>query len=358
MKKLIAFILFAALVGSLISWFRSPAQQQRPGNSNTTTARQPTDPPAETEADAQTVDEGTNPEPSESRPSPSEEVSNGPATHSQTDPETEPTPTTPRTTWPEGATTDPAPEGASDSPPASTPELEDLLAQGRELSGSGKLVEARRKLTRVYRKGEGDVERRARKLLDEINQQLVFDADKMTGGTIHEVKPGETLANIADRYGVNWRMIATINGIEDPGHLRVGQKLKVLTEQPRIVVDKSDFRLTLYIGDAYIKEYKVGLGKSGKTPTGTFTIATMLKKPTWYRPDGGVVEYGEEGHLLGDRWMGFKDKPHASGYGIHGTNDPSSIGTECSNGCIRMRNDDVRELFSFVTKGTRVTIQE
>ncbi|MEF8787559.1 MAG: L,D-transpeptidase, partial [Planctomycetota bacterium] len=71
-----------------------------------------------------------------------------------------------------------------------------------------------------------------------------------------------------------------------------------------------------------------------------------------------VVEYGEEGHLLGVRWMGFKDKPEASGYGIHGTNDPSSIGTQCSNGCIRMRNEAVKELFTFVTKGTRVTIKE
>jgi len=337
MKKLVAFIVFAALVGSLISWFRSPAEQPGPADPNTTTARQPADPPGETEAEAETVNEQTDPDTSESQPS------------SPDDPRAEPGTSSPD---------NPEPEETSDRPTQPAPDLGELLAEGRKLSGSGKPVEARRKLTRVYRQSDGDIRRRAKELLNDINQRLVFDADTMAGGTIHEVQSGETLADIAGQYGVNWRMIATINGIEEPGSLQVGQKLKVLTKQPGIVVDKSDYRLTLYLGDAYIKEYEVGLGKSGKTPTGTFTIATMLKEPTWYRPDGGVVKYGEEGHLLGTRWMGFQDKPHASGYGIHGTNDPSSIGTQCSSGCIRMRNDEVEELFTFVTKGTKVIIKE
>jgi lipoprotein-anchoring transpeptidase ErfK/SrfK len=114
----------------------------------------------------------------------------------------------------------------------------------------------------------------------------------------------------------------------------------------------------LFINGEFIKEYGVGLGKDNKTPVGTFVIDRMLVNPDWYPPEGGVIKYGEKGHLIGDRWLGFKDLPGLVGFGIHGTNEPASIGTLCSNGCIRLLNEEAIELFDFVTPGTMVTIVE
>jgi LysM repeat protein len=232
------------------------------------------------------------------------------------------------------------------------------LSRGITLARSGREIQARELLTGLYLKGSAEVRRKARKALRTINKELVFNPRVRAGATIHTVEPGETLGKIGRKHGVNWRMIQIINGISRPGLIRVGQKLKVLTGPRRILVDKSDFRLALLIDGDFIKEYPVGLGKNNETPTGTFEVGQMLIEPDWYPPWGGVIKYGEEGHLIGDRWIGLADQPGVSGYGIHGTSDPDSIGTLCSNGCIRMHNEDVKELYAFVNSGTTVEIVE
>lgn len=88
-----------------------------------------------------------------------------------------------------------------------------------------------------------------------------------------------------------------------------------------------------------LKEYAVATGKpSTPTPIGTFKIA----------------EKGRWGGGFGSRWLGL-DVPWGK-FGIHGTNKPQSIGYNASQGCIRMRNKDVEELYSIVDYETSVTI--
>lgn len=107
----------------------------------------------------------------------------------------------------------------------------------------------------------------------------------------------------------------------------------------RIIVDLSERTLYLLDGDQTVKSYPVGIGKMlTRTPTGEFTIVNKQENP---------------GGPFGVLWMGLS-KPH---YGIHGTNDPASIGREVSHGCIRMHNEDVLDLSSYVPVNTRVTIR-
>ncbi|MEC0183291.1 L,D-transpeptidase [Paenibacillus peoriae] len=106
-----------------------------------------------------------------------------------------------------------------------------------------------------------------------------------------------------------------------------------------IVVDLTERRLYLKDGDQIVASYPVGIGKlATQTPNGQFTIINKQPNP---------------GGPFGAFWMGLS-KPH---YGIHGTNDPSSIGQLVSHGCIRMHNKDVLELQEKVSIGTPVTIQ-
>src|SRR5207247_8321933 len=81
------------------------------------------------------------------------------------------------------------------------------------------------------------------------------------------------------------------------------------------------------------------------TPTGTFRIITRIPNPTYYRP-GEVIRPGAA-NPVGTRWLGLSLK----GFGIHGTNQPRSIGRAKSHGCIRLRNADVEELFELVRVG-------
>ena len=60
--------------------------------------------------------------------------------------------------------------------------------------------------------------------------------------------------------------------------------------------------------------------------------------------------------MLGTRWLGFAEKGEYQSYGIHGTNDPNSIGRNVSNGCVRMLNKDVEEIFSMLQIGDKVQI--
>lgn len=109
--------------------------------------------------------------------------------------------------------------------------------------------------------------------------------------------------------------------------------------QYRIIVDLSDFQLHLLDGDIVVRTFPVAIGKMAtQTPPGNYTIVNKQPNP---------------GGPFGAYWLGLS-KPH---YGIHGTNDPSSIGRSVSHGCIRMYNEDVVELASLVPVHTRVTIR-
>ncbi|WP_010275015.1 L,D-transpeptidase [Paenibacillus senegalensis] len=107
----------------------------------------------------------------------------------------------------------------------------------------------------------------------------------------------------------------------------------------RIIVDLSDRQLYLLDENTVVRGFPVGIGKMlTATPVGEYTIINKQPNP---------------GGPFGAYWMGLS-KPH---YGIHGTNDPSSIGHEVSKGCVRMYNEDVVELASLVPIGTKVTIR-
>jgi hypothetical protein len=119
----------------------------------------------------------------------------------------------------------------------------------------------------------------------------------------------------------------------------------------RIVVSVPDRRLAFVENGRVVKIYPVAVGApDSPSPTGEFRIAQRLTTPTYYAP-GVVIPPGPE-NPLGPRWIGLSLK----GYGIHGTNQPRSIGQHASHGCIRMRNRNVQELFELVRAGDLVEL--
>lgn len=107
-----------------------------------------------------------------------------------------------------------------------------------------------------------------------------------------------------------------------------------------IIVDKSNHRLALVSGNTIIRNYPVGLG-GDRTPEGEFYISEKVVDPKG-KKNG---EFGSRGMTLSDTL-----------YAIHGTNQPSSIGEDRSLGCVRMLDEDVKELYGMVPMGTKVSI--
>ena len=118
-----------------------------------------------------------------------------------------------------------------------------------------------------------------------------------------------------------------------------------------IVVSLEDRKLALIEDGIVRKIYTVAVGKpTTPSPVGSFTIERRVANPT-YSHEGRIVPPGPQ-NPVGSRWMGLSIR----GYGIHGTNVPSSIGKAASHGCIRMGKADVEELFSLVQVGDTVKL--
>lgn len=108
-----------------------------------------------------------------------------------------------------------------------------------------------------------------------------------------------------------------------------------------ITVNIENHTLTLYKNEKVLKQYPVAVGKpQTPTPKGHYKIINKAVNP---------------GGAFGVRWLGLNIP--RGGYGIHGTNNPNSIGKSISHGCIRMYNKDVIELSNLVPIGTPVTIE-
>jgi L,D-transpeptidase ErfK/SrfK len=119
----------------------------------------------------------------------------------------------------------------------------------------------------------------------------------------------------------------------------------------RIVISIPDRKLALLEDGQLVKIYPTAVGApASPSPAGSFKIVQRIPDPTWYGP--GVVVPPGKANPLGTRWLGLSRKS----YGIHGTNNPRSIGRRASHGCIRMRNADVEEVFERVKVGDEVEL--
>ena len=119
-----------------------------------------------------------------------------------------------------------------------------------------------------------------------------------------------------------------------------------------VLVSIPDRKLALIENGKAVRIYRVAVGKiSTPSPAGEFKIVNRVTNPTYYHK-GQVIAAGK-GNPVGSRWMGLS----AKGYGIHGTNQPNSIGKASSTGCIRVGKEDLEELFALVDVGDAVQIR-
>ena len=130
----------------------------------------------------------------------------------------------------------------------------------------------------------------------------------------------------------------------------------VETETVRIVLRLSDRQVFLYEGETIVESYPVAVGAADTpTPQGEFEVSKLVIEPVWQSPWTGEMHPPGPNSALGLRWIGFFTD-ESGAFGFHGTPTLNSIGKAVSNGCVRMRNEDIVALFSQVKIGTPVLV--
>lgn len=131
-----------------------------------------------------------------------------------------------------------------------------------------------------------------------------------------------------------------------------------------IVIDTNNRFLYLVMDGGKARRYGVGVGKPGFEWAGVHKITRKAEWPDWTPPSEMVSREATKGHYLPARMDGGPENPLGARamylgstlYRIHGTNAPWTIGSAVSSGCIRMRNEDVTDLYERVKVGTRVMV--
>jgi len=177
-------------------------------------------------------------------------------------------------------------------------------------------------------------------------------------GRVHVVQRGENLYRIALRYGISYHTLASANGIVNPNHIYVGQRLRIPggnspSPQPPspsptggrwIDVNLSAQRLTAYVGSTPVRSTYVSTGlPRTPTPTGDYRIyvkyrADSMSGPGYYLPNVPYVMY------------------FYRGYSIHGTYWHSNFGRPMSHGCVNLPTPEAQWLFNWASVGTLVRI--
>lgn len=226
-----------------------------------------------------------------------------------------------------------------------------LISQARQLEAKGRLFDAKL----VYQKLVNDFPESPdvaywQKKSEDINIKLLFSPAVTPKSLLYKIRPGDSIHKIAREHKTTPELIMKSNNIND-ALIIPGRAIKIWNAPFNILVNKSQNLLMLKSEEEIFKTYVVSTGRNNSTPVGTFKIINKLTNPTWFKA-GAVVPPQSAQNVLGTRWMGFD----LAGYGIHGTTEPKELGKQVTQGCVRLSNSDVEELYSIIPAGTEVTV--
>ncbi len=257
----------------------------------------------------------------------------------------------------------PAPAPVAPAAPAVSDvdfKAQQLFTRAQSLAAAGNLVQARDLLGEVMTTATDEsLKNNALRVQGRINMQLFISTTPTSEKKSYVIQPGDSLDKIARLNKTTVELIRKMNKMESD-IIRPGGRLLIPAAPFIVQVDKSDKTVDLTMNGKVLKRYIAGLGMNGKTPLGTFRTVVHQMNPDWTPPGGGIIPFGDPRNMLGTRWMSIQDstRPEIKGFGIHGTSLRDSIGAETSNGCVRMLNEDVEELYLLIPRGTEVVISE
>jgi lipoprotein-anchoring transpeptidase ErfK/SrfK len=272
------------------------------------------------------------------------------------------------------AATPPADTPAPQAPPAAaaTPEPT-VYDEAAERIRDGDPVGARLLLSQALRgAASGPEAADLRATLTVMNDGMIFGPQVTPGDPftrLYKIRPGDALSRVVSNEGVktNWRFVQRVNGIKDPGKLRVGQQIKLVQGPFHAEVDRGGHRIDLWLGEGddavYIRSLPVGLGEFDSTPRGSFRVRRggKMVNPSWTNPRTGERYAADDPeNPIGEYWIGLDGidahNLQEQGFGIHGTIEPDSIGQDRSMGCVRLADDDIALVYEMLTEGNSIVL--
>ncbi|HRI86961.1 MAG TPA: L,D-transpeptidase family protein [Candidatus Hydrogenedentes bacterium] len=238
-----------------------------------------------------------------------------------------------------------------------------LLGIGRKAERDGKIAEAHSLYAEAVQGATWDSKEwnEALDALGASNVSMVFSPNETPESKVYTVAKGDTLTTIGIKLNTTMGMLIRANGLTEDARLNLNQRLKWTPKDFRIVIERSKCRLFVLDSDGIFKRYYCGLGKPGhETTIGVYKIGNKEKDPVWHKPGEGPIPAGDPRNLLGTRWMPLVPVQEGlpKDLGIHGAPDPSTVGSFTSNGCARMKMEEVEELYDLVVRSTPVQIVE
>ncbi len=289
-------------------------------------------------------------------------------------------PTPPTTSATTSSTTTPTPippKSIAETPTPSRPQpvrnttavaaLEQAAA-----SAANDPVTARASLTRAWLAGLDGVQRdnasRLSRRLAESTLLTTPGRAETPYARPHRVMPNEVLGKIIrnENVEVNAAFLARINGLRSPDNVRQGRDLWLPNGRFHAVVDLSERDLAVFQETEGRRDLlvvmPVGIGVDGLTPQGLFRVKPGSKSsnPSWTDPaTGRHWKSDDTGNPIGEHWIGLealdetdRENPAYRSLGLHGTTQPETVGTACTNGSLRLLGDDVELLFQILGSGT------
>ncbi|HBG77321.1 MAG TPA: hypothetical protein DDW84_00535 [Phycisphaerales bacterium] len=238
-----------------------------------------------------------------------------------------------------------------------------LLKDAQQCVSEGKIVAARNTLNDVLNMAmEDSLRQQVKQQLQALANDWLLSKTVQFGDNLctnYKVESGDLLSGIAAKHKVPYKFLMKINNITSEKSLRAGQIIKVVNGPFHAVAYLSSFTLDLYLQNVYVKSYKIGTGRAGKeTPAGLWRakVGGKLIKPVWTDPETGrTYKSDDPDYPLGSGWIALEGidsrTQNISGIAIHGTKDEASIGTKSSQGCIRLYNGELTELYDMFEAG-------
>jgi L,D-transpeptidase ErfK/SrfK len=210
----------------------------------------------------------------------------------------------------------------------------------------------------------------------ERNEFPVAKGDDVIGRlAVIRLEKGDTLPDIARHFSLGINAVSAANPGVDVWVPEAGESILlplsfILPDAPRkgIVVNLATMRLFQFKGNGrslVVSTYPVGIGTEERpTPTGQMRVARKATRPTWHVPSSIAADHRKKGDILPAEVPPGPQNPlgeyalylSKSGYLIHGTNKPASIGLKATNGCMRLYPENVKMLFNDTPVNTPVAI--
>jgi lipoprotein-anchoring transpeptidase ErfK/SrfK len=196
------------------------------------------------------------------------------------------------------------------------------------------------------------------------NSHVIFAVRRLRASRARDGRKLQRPAILEDRIAAalrSWTAPRFLRAYTVTVKPRIGPRRLRLITGAIVTVSKADRRARLFNHLRQIRSYRVAVGQPAwPTPEGLFHVQSKTVNPAWSVPNsswagsqgGQTIPGGAPGNPLRARWIGF-----AGGVGFHGTDNPGSIGSAASHGCVRMYVSDVVRLYTWVHIGTPVYVR-